>query len=133
MVKHPKEWIFCGCNEIQNPRKRYGLINYQRLLALLQMRGLEDLQEDSQQWIEDALVSRNYSRDTKWTEGIAVGSKRFVVATKERLGIKAKGRKVLGQDGTHELREPPAPYKGHFGTEKGLLRPENTYYWNASP
>ena len=53
--------------------------------------------------------------------------------SKERLGIKAKGSKVLGQDGTHELREPPAPYKGHFGTEKGLLRPENTYYWNASP
>jgi len=63
-----------------------------------------------------------------FTEIIAVGSKRFVVATKEKLGIKAKGRNVLGQDDTHELREPPAPYKGHFGTEKGLLRPENTYY-----
>ena len=60
VVKHPKEWIFCGYNEIQSPRERYGLIDYQRLLALLQMRGLEELQESSRHWVEDAIVSRNY-------------------------------------------------------------------------
>jgi hypothetical protein len=29
------EWIFCGYNEIQNPRKRYALIDYKKLTELL--------------------------------------------------------------------------------------------------
>ncbi len=43
---------------------------------------------------------------------------------------------VVGENGTHELREPAAPYKGHFGTEKGVLlrilriRLENAYSWS---
>ena len=40
-VKRPEEWTFCGYSEIQNPRKRYGLIDYQRLLVLLQMRDFD--------------------------------------------------------------------------------------------
>ena len=133
VVKHPKEWTFCGYHEIQNPRKRYGRIDYQRLLALFQMRNLKELQESIQYWVQDAIESRNYGRDRKWTESIAVGSKEFVDVTKERLGIKAKGRKVVGENGRYELREPAAPYKGYFGTENGVLRLENTYFWNDFP
>jgi hypothetical protein len=37
-----------------------------------------------------------------------VGSKGFVEATKERLCIRAKGRKVFRNNGAYELREPGA-------------------------
>jgi len=40
-----------------------------------------------------------------------VGCKGFVEATKERLGIRAKGRKVFSKNGAYELREPAAPYR----------------------
>ncbi len=133
VVKHPKDWTFCGYNEIQNPRTRYGLIDFRRLLSLLQMRDVKELQESTRQWAEAALASRNYDRDGKWTKSIAVGSEVFVEATKEKLGMRAKGRRVVGQDRTYELREPAAPYSGLFGTKKGLLRPENAYFWNDSP
>jgi len=38
VVKHPAEWPFCGYNEIQNPRQRYSLIDYHKLIPLLQMK-----------------------------------------------------------------------------------------------
>jgi len=38
---------------------------------------------------------------------------------------------VVGENGSYELREPATPYKGHFGTEKSILRLENTYFWNV--
>jgi hypothetical protein len=55
-----------------------------------------------------------------------------VTATKEKLGFKAKGREVIGGNGSYELREPRAAYKGVFGHKNGDLRPENTYFWDDS-
>jgi putative transposase len=43
VVSHPSMWSFCGYNEIQEPRKKNVLIDYQRLQGLLgattEMRG----------------------------------------------------------------------------------------------
>ena len=54
-------------------------------------------------------------------------------ATKERLWIKAKGRRVLGENGSYEVREPAAAYGRDFGPENGRLRLQNTYFWNVNP
>ena len=32
VVNHPKDWPFCGYSETQNPRQRYAIIDYQRLI-----------------------------------------------------------------------------------------------------
>jgi putative transposase len=69
-------------------------------------------------------------RDGKWSESIAVGSESFVMMTKEKLGIKAKGREVVGEDGSYALRESPAPYNSILGYENDVLRPENAYFWD---
>jgi hypothetical protein len=45
-------------------------------------------------------------------------------------GIKAKGRQVVGMNGTYELREPAAPYSGNFDGENSPLSVENTYFWD---
>ena len=76
------------------------------------MRNLKELQESLKRLIEEALESKNNGRQSKWTESISVRNKGFVEATKERLGIRAKGRKVFRNNGAYELREPAAPYKG---------------------
>ena len=68
------------------------------------------------------------SREIKWTESIAVGSESFIEATIKRLGIKAKGRKIIGSTKSYELREPGVPYGGSFAHENGLLRLQNTYF-----
>ena len=133
VVMHPGQWIFCGYKEIQSPRKRYGLLDYQKLMALLEMRNLELLQQSCKGWVEEALRSGNHVRESKWSESIAVGSTRFVKATKEKLGIKAKGRQVVGEEGGFQLREPAVSYSADFGPQNDVLRLENTYYWNYNP
>jgi len=133
VVSHPKEWPFCGYHEIQNPRQRYGIIDYQRLVTLLQVRDLQGVQETCGHAIEEALGSKNQVRESKWSEAIAVGSKRFVEATKDLLGIKAKGRRILAEDGADVVREPAAPYGRDFAPTNSSLRLNNTYFWNDYP
>jgi putative transposase len=129
VVRHPAEWPFSGYNEIQNPRQRYTLIDYSRLIPLLQMKDVGELQESCKKRVEQNLATSNQSRESKWSESIAVGSKGFIEATIKRLGIKAKGRKIAGSDKTYELREAEVPYGLNFTPENGLLRLQNTHYW----
>jgi len=49
-------------------------------------------------WVEKILKTKNYVRESKWSQSIAVGSKSFAEGIKEKLGIRAKGRKV-GESG----------------------------------
>ena len=67
---------------------------------------------------------------SKWTESIAVGSKVFIEAAQKRLGIKAKGRKIVGSKKSYELRESAIPYGDNFASENGLLRLQNMYFWH---
>jgi len=130
VVKHPSEWPFSGYHEILAPRERYAILDHERLKELLNFRSVIDLADAYRGWTEDAVVKGGHCRDRKWTESVAVGSESFVTATRERLGIKGKGREVNGADGSYELRESPAPYKAILGHENDGLRLQNLYFWN---
>jgi hypothetical protein len=125
VVKHPSEWAFSGYNEIQAPRERYALIDYEGLKGLLNFKAMNDLAAAYRGWIEESLKEGRHFRDEKWTASVAVGSEAFVTATKERLGIKVKGREVIGGNGSYELRESAASYKAILGHENESLRPKN--------
>ena len=71
----------------------------------------------------------NQLRDSKWTESIAACSKQFIEVILKKLGVKAKGRKVVGSNKNYELREPTVSYGAKFSPENGLLSLQNTYYW----
>jgi hypothetical protein len=47
------------------------------------------------------------------------------------LGVKAKSRKVVGNNGTYELREEQSSYNDVFGPKKSVLRPKNAYFGNV--
>ncbi len=130
VVKHPSEWPFSGYNEIQAPRERYALLDYEGLKELLNVKAMDDLAAAYRGWIEDALVRGDRGRDRKWTESVAVGRESFVNETKEKLGNAGKGREVIGADGSYELRETPAPYKTTLGHENDCLRLQNVYFWS---
>jgi putative transposase len=131
VVGHPSEWAFGGYNEIQAPRKRYGLIDYVGLRDLLNFRSMDDLATACRGWVAESLREGRHFRDEKWTESVAVGSETFVVSTKQRLGFKVKGREVTGADGSYVLREPPAAYKGILGQENDGLRHKNRRSWDG--
>jgi putative transposase len=132
VVTHPSEWAFSGYKEIQAPRERYALIDYEGLRDLLNFRSMDDLAEAYRGWVEGSVQEASHFRDEKWTESIAVGSETFVTMTKEKLGYKVKGREVIGGNGSYQLREPPAAYKGILGYENGGLRLENIYFWGEN-
>ncbi len=86
IVSHPSEWKHCGYNEIQNPKKRYNIIDFAGLMKFLQIDDYEMLKESLHKWVEEELKNRNQVRDSKWTESIGVGDKSFLNTIKEKLG-----------------------------------------------
>ena len=66
-------------------------------------------------------------RESKWTQSIAVGNKSFLDQIKNRLGIRAKGRKIHGSEDEYQLRERQTSY----GDWQNLDN-ENTFDWNLA-
>ena len=133
VVAHPSEWPFCGYQEIQNPRQRYSLIDDDGLMSLLKIKNRDELKRTYKGWVEE-IMGKQSSRDRqpRWTESIAVGNEAFVRETKEKLGVRAIGREVIGADGSYELRDPEIPYKALFAPENDDLREENAFFWELS-
>ncbi len=125
VVQHPSEWEFCGYNEIQSPRKRKGIIDFDRLNELLGFENYADLKEAHFKWVESKLQAESNETESKWTQGIAVGSKTFIEKIKEALGFRVRGRKIRNRDDTFELREGQVPYGVADKLDSG-----NTLLWN---
>jgi putative transposase len=87
VVNHPVKWAHSGYREIQEPPKRYAVIDLEVLAALCGFTDLRDFQRAHRQWVKQAL--ENFApRDDRWSEAIAVGSLAFVERVKNDLGIK---------------------------------------------
>ena len=132
VVDHPSEYEFCGYNEIQKPKDRYALIDYEELTGLLGFTNMFSLSSKYKGWIKEALKVDNNIREEKWSESIAVGSEKFVKQTKDQLGYKAIRRKNQGKDGTFELKESILSYNSIFDPQNDILTPENGIRWNDS-
>jgi len=132
VVGHPKQWSFGGYREIQNPKQRYGIIDYARLITVLGMKTPGGVQESCKGRVEEALCREEQCRQAKWTESLAVGSEQYVGGIQRELGVRAKGRKVTEAGGSHQLRESEIAYRCQYEDEKGLLRLNNTFLWNLT-
>jgi hypothetical protein len=51
--------------------------------------------------------------------------------TKDRLGYRAEGRKVVKSDEDYQLREQQASYIVNSGHKKVPLSEDNTFLWNV--
>ena len=131
-VDHPSEWPFCGYNEIQQPRSKNKLIDYERLRTLLGFDSYDSLKTYHKGWVEDYLLNGNNIKDEKWTKSIAVGSRGFVDRVKSILGALALGRKSIEAGEAYQLREPSIPYNAYFEVKKDDIEAKNTYFWNVN-
>jgi len=102
-------------------------------MELLHISTVDELRNSHKKWVEEILKTKNYVRESKWSQSIAVGSKSFVEGIKEKLGIRAKGRKVEESGGLYHLREAQVPYNSDFTPENSDLRAKNTYFWSGNP
>ena len=131
VVAHPSEWPFCGYNEIQEPKRKNILINYQKLTKLLGFDTYDEVKIYHKRWVVSLLENGNNIRDEKWTMSIAVGNKSFIERVKELMGVLARGRKSMESGDSYQLREPPMPYIAPFGGKKGDIGPDNTCLWDV--
>jgi hypothetical protein len=128
VVNHPINWKESGYAEIENPRKRYGIIDYKVLLKELGMESIEELQKSQKEWTIEVMGNRQLGREAKWTEALAVGSEDFVERIKDQLDIKAKSRKIVKMENEYILSDSEIPYKPIFDPENEPLSQKNGYF-----
>ncbi len=77
----------------------------------------------------------NYEKQKKIhrraTISVAVGSEDFVRRTRQRIGLRVKGRKVVEKGGAFTLCEPMSDYGLFSGLENSPIVPENRYLWDV--
>ncbi len=110
VVRHPKEWGFCGYNEIMNPRERYSIIDHKMLMAFFRVKSHRRLQEEYNMFLNMELEKETCNQEPNWSNSIAVGSEGFILDIKNKLGIKAEKRKVDNNEDSWILHEPGVSY-----------------------
>ena len=125
-------WSFSGYSEIQEPRRKNILIDYEKLRRLTGARSYDQLRTSHRGWVEDYLGDGATNRQDEWTDSIAVGNRSFIEQVKALLGFRAKGRKIQGVEKGYQLREEPAAYNSLFEAKKGDIEPDNTYIWDIN-
>ena len=104
-VPHPREWRHGGYCELQSPRARYRILDLERLTVLTGCGSVGELQSAHRDQVEARLTCGDLSRDSVWTESVAVGSESFVETVRLRLGLSKRARITRTDIGSHALRE----------------------------
>jgi len=129
VVQHPVAWVHGGYREIQQPPKRYRIIDIPALMELAGFKDIATMQQQHRQWLNEELAIDDNTRDKIWTESLAVGSVTFVEKVQTLLGAKANNRQVAVIGDKYALREESARYNSFFGGENSGLRADNEYFW----
>ena len=87
-------------------------------LELLGVSHLEQYRQIHKGWVNEALKAEDNQRIFTWSQNLAVGSKDYVAKVKSTLGVAAKHRAVVVDNGIHALKEPVTSYMVYFGHEK---------------
>ena len=82
VIAHPIEWNFSDYREIQKPRRKCASIAYERLQELTGFGFYDEFTAAHGSWGDAILEVGAYVREGKWTQGIAIGTRRFVENTK---------------------------------------------------
>ena len=131
VVEHPAQWKHGGYNEIQSPRRKYILIDYQTLMRLTGFEAYEKFQVAHRRWVQAAVDKANLIRESHWTESIAVGSETFVAAVKKQMHHLAKGRIIRSSTEVCELRDPEAYYILAISKLKKTILDRKTHYFGT--
>jgi putative transposase len=130
IVDHPSQWKWCGYNEIQNPRRKNVIIDYEKLFELSGFETYGVFQSAHKQWIDYTLTNDELKRESHWTQSIATGSKSFVQEIHSKLGIRARGKQIVETSDGYQVCEEISSYNAFFDTEKGNIEGENCLFWD---
>jgi putative transposase len=119
VVGHPQQWEWVGYHEMTGARKRYRLIDLDRLCQHLGTGSLDELRANLNVSLADWIARDRVQREPCWTESLAIGSHGFV----ERMPPQVKWRQET-ETWEHSadlwvLRESEVPYSPERGRKSG--------------
>ena len=121
-VSHPRQWRWCGYDELTGRRKRYCLLDMDRLLGAVGAHNANSFREMYEEAIRQRLASGGCSREPHWTESLAVGGREFVACVQGKYS----DRQVFDvsalpgdSSGGWSVREAGTPYGVFVGAQNG--------------
>ncbi len=105
VVDHHFEWPFGGYSEIQSPRRKCVLVAYHKLAELSGFDNHDRFRDSHKRWVEEI---------------------------KEKINVRAKGRKAVSAVTAFQLREPVTLYNTVLDLKKEYIGHENIYSWGES-
>jgi putative transposase len=108
-VEHPRQWPWCGYQELMGLRQRFRLLDFEHVLELMGGISASEFRLNHEAAIYKRIARKELQREPKWTESIAVGVEDYV---RERAA-QIRGRQQLeieGSDGTWTLKDAATPY-----------------------
>ena len=124
VVAHPADWPWCGYTEITAGRERYRLIDRPRLAEVLAVESVEELSAIYRDRVAYLLDREQRTRESKWTEAVAVGDESFVSGVMDKLkDIRSVWHSIANdnQDGSVVLRETRGSYSSDSTVQIGPL------------
>lgn len=119
VVNHPEAWKWCSHDEYTEKRKRYRIINKDRLLRSLSIERFSDFQRIYDEGIARQLDQQTMAREAEWSEALAVGDRLFVEGVarsyEKRSNFIYADAGASGNADTWTVREPPQPYSADLG------------------
>jgi len=152
-VKHPRDWEFCGYNEILDPPTRYRLIDRNALLSSCGLTDPDEFRTYYKDLVEYTLKHGSLKRESLWTNNLAVGSQQYIQQNQDKFGrqykikvlpppafkVKQYGEiRVKNNSNTIEndylqdyvINESQTAYGAGYTHENWSLRGENAVFWN---
>jgi Transposase and inactivated derivatives len=110
VVSHPKEWEWVGYHEIMGQRRRYRLLDLDRLYWRLGTDDAEKVRRHLEAALSDAIARGEVKREPIWTESLAVGSAGFVEKSKPMVLTRRETEVTEVGEGVSVLQETPLAY-----------------------
>lgn len=103
VVAHPREWRWVGYHEIMGQRRRYRVVDLERLCWRLRAGSLDDLRRNLTASLEERIAQGGAKREPCWTESLAVGSPGFLESQPVRSATMGSTR-AARQAGSRQAR-----------------------------
>ena len=155
-VNHPRDWEFCGYNEILDPPRRYRLIDRKALLSCCGITDPDEFRIYYKDLVEHTLMHGSLKRENLWTNNLAIGSRQYIEQNQHKFGKQYKIKALpapsfkirqygevrfknnsSSRENAHPqdyaISESQTAYDADYTPENIALRGENAVFWDNSP
>lgn len=110
VVAHPCEWEWLGYHEIMGKRRRYRLVDLERLCWRLRAGSLEEIRKNLTASLAEQIARGEVKRESCWTESLAVGSREYVEKIQPLIVSRRETEVTEKAEGVWLLEETVMPY-----------------------